>query len=456
MIDAGSDGVADLTIRRDGATLATRLVILALLAAGFALTMVALYPGYMTTDAGYVYAPPDDLGDWQSPLMTLLWWAIDPLAPGPACMFLLIAALYWVGFGTFAFAAARRCTGIGIAVPLLALTPPAVMMLGMLWRDMLFGVTWLLAAAITFAFADASRRRWPAQTLALALIGFGVLLRPTAFVAAPLLAAYALWPSAFRWKRAIVALVPMVAVGYLLIPLVYYGLLDVARQNPLHSLLVFDLGGITHFTGENQFPVTWSEPENALLTTSCYNPERWDYYWTIAPCDFVMQRLERKDDVIFGTPRLTAAWRTAVLAHPLAYLQHRFSYFRTFLADPNTLTLELYRADDPSHTPLANNRYFKAMTHLHEVLKTTLLFRPWFWLAFAAAAFALALPRRMTAPGAFAIGTAGSGILFVMSYLPFGVAADFRYGWWCVLAGLVSAAALPLARKTSGSNAGSL
>ena len=32
-------------------------------------------------------------------------------------------------------------------------------------------------------------------------------------------------------------------------------ILDVKRENPLHSVLVFDLGGITHFTGENQFPV---------------------------------------------------------------------------------------------------------------------------------------------------------------------------------------------------------
>ena len=63
-------------------------------------------------------------------------------------------------------------------------------------------------------------------------------------------------------------------------------------------------------------------------------PDRWDYYWHIKPCDFVMQRLERKDDKIFGTPRLTEAWRNAVLSNPLAYLKHRLTFMRTFLAEP--------------------------------------------------------------------------------------------------------------------------
>ncbi len=83
-------------------------------------------------------------------------------------------------------------------------------------------------------------------------------------------------------------------------------MLDAKRQNPLHSILVFDLGGITHFTGENQFPVAWSAEQTALLTGKCYDPVRWDTYWHVPPCPFVMQRLERPDDVIFGTPRLIA------------------------------------------------------------------------------------------------------------------------------------------------------
>ena len=47
--------------------------------------------------------------------------------------------------------------------------------------------------------------------------------------------------------------------------LVYYGILDAKRQHPLQTIMIFDLGGISHFSKENQFPVDWSESENAML-----------------------------------------------------------------------------------------------------------------------------------------------------------------------------------------------
>ena len=50
------------------ASFGARLGILVMVAAGFALTMVVFYPGYMTTDAGYVYRFMQEwsFGDWQS------------------------------------------------------------------------------------------------------------------------------------------------------------------------------------------------------------------------------------------------------------------------------------------------------------------------------------------------------------------------------------------------------
>ena len=51
------------------------LMVCALTAAGFGLTVMALYPGYLTNDATFVYGYIHDwqLGDWQSPLMTMVW-----------------------------------------------------------------------------------------------------------------------------------------------------------------------------------------------------------------------------------------------------------------------------------------------------------------------------------------------------------------------------------------------
>ena len=83
-----------------------------LIAAGYGLTLAIFYPGVMTYDTKFVYEDiaKGVLGDWQSPVMTVLWGVIDPVAPGAGSMFLLIATSYWLGFGLLAFALARRST----------------------------------------------------------------------------------------------------------------------------------------------------------------------------------------------------------------------------------------------------------------------------------------------------------------------------------------------------------
>jgi hypothetical protein len=429
------------------------MLVCVMASAGFVLTILVLYPGYLTVDAAYVhdYVQGWIFGDWQSPLMTIVWWLIDPISPGSGSMFLLIATLYWLGFAILALAAARRSAGLAIAVPLLALAPPAVMLVAMIWRDILFGTVWLLAAAIIYFVADRSGPlRWAVQGLALVLVGFGVLLRPNAIIAAPLLAAYVAWPARFEWKRTALLFIPALLAGYGLIQIVYYGIIGAHRDNPLHSLVVFDIGGITHFTRENQFPISWSADENALLTTQCYDPTHWDSYWTSDRCKFVMNRLESKDDLIFGTPRLGESWFRAVAAHPLAYLRHRLSFLWTFLAGSPTPELEQLAIHDG--TPLARNPYFVTLWASYDMLQSTVLFWPGFWLIFAVAVGASAWRARMTSSGAFAISVVTSGIIYVLSFGLLGVAADFRYAYWCVLSSLAGFIPALLARRERRSN----
>ena len=180
------------------------IAVLVLCAFGFGLTLYVFYPGVMTFDARYVYGyivQRDELVDWQSPLMTLLWAVIDPIAPGSGSMFLLDASLYWLAFTLLALTVARR-SWFALALPLLAISPPAFVLVGIIWRDVLFAVVWLLAAALVFVAQDRSASaRYLIQGLALVLLAFGVLLRPNALTAAPILAAFILWPARFKLKR---------------------------------------------------------------------------------------------------------------------------------------------------------------------------------------------------------------------------------------------------------------
>ena len=221
---------------------------------------------------------------------------------------------------------------------------------------------------------------------------------------------------------------------------VYYGVLHATRQHPLHSIMVFDLGGISHFAKENQFPVTFSAPETALLINGCYQPTLWDIYWRLEPCEFVMKKLQGEKK-IFGTPALTRAWATAVLKHPVAYLEHRAAFMWNFLGRAN---LTMWTADvyDPSKKVFPDRPAFNALVAVHDTLKPTPLFRVGSWLILCLAVTAFAWRRRDTAAGTFAIGVCGSAAVYVLTFFAVGVASDFRYGYWAVLAGIAGALAM--------------
>jgi hypothetical protein len=66
----------------------------------------------------------------------------------------------------------------------------------------------------------------------------------------------------------------------------------------------------------------------------------------------------------------------------------------------------------------------------------TPLFRAGTWLLLCMLWCWLAWRRRDTPSGAFVLGTCGSAVVYLVTFLPTGVAADFRYALWAVLAGL--------------------
>jgi len=280
------------------------------------------------------------------------------------------------------------------------------------------------------------------KVLALALCALGVLLRPNALIAAPILAAYIAWPTQTSWKRTAILLVPAMAGFFALVQLVYYGALGATRQHPLQSVMIFDLGGISHFTKQNQFPVTWSEPESALLLNACYQPTQWDIYWRLEPCKFVMRKVEREER-LFGTPVITEAWARAVMRHPLAYLRHR-SAFTWNLLGGNNMTMWLADVERPAETVFPDRPAFAALVWLHDRLKPTPLFRAGSWLLVCIVVCGFAWPRRETREGAFALGVCGSAAAYVLSFFTVGVASDFRYGYWAVLAGVAGGAVASL------------
>jgi hypothetical protein len=79
---------------------------------------------------------------------------------------------------------------------------------------------------------------------------------------------------------------------------------------------------------------------------------------------------------------------------------------------------------------------------VHDVLRPTVLFRVGFWLLACLLMSALAWRRRDTPEGAFTAAACGSASLYVLTFFLAGVASDFRYGYWAVLASIAGLSVL--------------
>ena len=92
--------------------------------------------------------------------------------------------------------------------------------------------------------------------------------------------------------------------------------------------------------------------------------------------------------------------------------------------------------DDTSKSAFADRPRLLALQRIHDTLKPTPLFWAGTWLLFDIVLCLFAWRRRDTAAGAFVLGICGSGILYLLTFSAVGVATDFRYALWTVLAGL--------------------
>jgi hypothetical protein len=188
-----------------------------------------------------------------------------------------------------------------------------------------------------------------------------------------------------------------------------------------------------------------------MLIGPCWQPTDWDIYWTRQPCLFVMKKLD--GEKLFGSPALRDAWLHALAAHPLAYLEHRAAVSANFLFG-RTLTMFTTDIANPDRTLFADNTWFQALRSLHDRLVPTPLFRAGAWLALCILWFVVGWRRRATPSGAFLAGTCGSAVVYMATFIPVGVAGDFRYALWAVLAGLAGVLVVAVRDRASTDYAG--
>jgi hypothetical protein len=412
---------------------------------GFALSALVFYPGLFTPDSleQFSQAQSGDFGDWHPPAMAALWRVFEGVHDGPELLFFFHLALFWGGVWAIAAALVQRGLRWGALFPLIGLLPFVFNYLGLLWKDVALAAAWIFAAGIAFRRLARGEKLKPVEhaVIWLAFL-YGALVRANTIFAAAPFALYLLSGDVFSrklWPQ-LAALVLAPALILAATGLVNHTLLQADAEHPEDSLFLFDLVGISHQTGSNVVPGPWTQAQAAQIP-SCYGPDKWDRIGLT--CPFVTDTLD--DRHIWGAPLVRDAWIHAILAHPIAYVAHRLAYANQLLRWSGPIPVnDSFMESEQTDARWRHHEgpIFHAYQKLSNTLAMTPVFRPYFWLllslcTLAASWFAADSPQRR-----FASALSASAAIYVLTYIPFGVASDFRYSYWSIIATLAAIAAL--------------
>lgn len=417
---------------------------LAVVATGFVLILLGYWPGIMIDDARWQYQQSVDNSyeDWHPPLMAWIWRQLMFIQPGPAPMFLLQLALYWLGIGLAAYWAHKRGRPrLALGIALIGWIPAPLALTGTVTKDCLMAGALGCATGLLLVrdVVGSWRARAAMSAGAIAFTVFAAALRLNAVVAClPLFLVAVPKRLTCTWPRiaatAVVGAAALLAVG----PIIDR-MLDAEDTDVSLSLIIFDLGGITEHSGVSQFP-DLGVRDPVAVNHRCYDPLQWDSYssWAKTPCPLGFVPFQNAKDENDLDP--IAMWIHAVVNHPLAYAEHRLTHFNlsTWFLVPSgpIFTAWSQSVPNPWGYQVHPNRVIASITAITDAVAQTPFGWPIFWICVALAALVAA---SMTRAPPLLIALAASSFLYGLSYVVFGVAVGMRYYFWTISASAVGA-----------------
>ncbi|GAA0313070.1 hypothetical protein GCM10009087_24060 [Sphingomonas oligophenolica] len=405
------------------------------------------WPGvaaYDTTEQ-YRQALTGVYDDWHPPVMAHLWAMLHPLAPGARPMLIVQMALYWLGLGLVAAALARSGRLLaGLAVLAIGALP---LFVG--WQAVVLKDTQMLGAVLAAVGLVAWRRlageRMPAAAIVVVamLLAYALLLRANAvFAIVPL--AVMLWPGAGRPWRRVVAVIAGTLVVLAIVPPINHQLLAARETKISHTLPIYDLAGIAHFSGADDGVLP---QERALIEQRhCYQPFFWDPFEHPAHCGAVAARLN--DVPRSGINRL---WLAAIAHHPLAYAEHRLAHLNAtdrLIVPTGWMNAQPYEESEPNELGLESpGMVADQLSEVAGRLAETPLGWPIAWIVVAVTGLWIAARRPASPLRDLALALAVSALSLEASFAIVSIAADLRYHLWPMV-GTALMAVLLLAERS--------
>lgn len=424
--------------------------------AGFAFSIAAFWPGFMEYDSFDQYGQATGsltLDDWHPVGLTLLWKALNLIYRGPQVMLLLQSVLYWSGFLYLSLYLLRRSSNLilSLGAVVIPFSPFLINFSGAILKDTHLAIS-LFWASLLLGLGEISSGK---LLISFFLILYALSVRHNAIAAA--LPIIILWSYQFAHLASVKNKlgVPIITVifflGYLVASTFFASLLAIERTSPLKAQMLNDI----------TFIQCQSDSENMDILKIYYGiklnslePHSRRKYL----CDQISILANTGDTgAIYDDGALEAPdiqdhhivdlWIQSIKSHPLLYLEYRFMAYKTFLRpfsypDPYYVFL-----DGIEENPFSFNFPFDVLNPagLTTILKdyvidastskyTQIFFRPFFWLSMIMLTTLLALIQRNIV--VFLVSV--SGLLYLILYLIFIPAPDFRYCYYSIFAQILS------------------
>ena len=419
-------------------------IIMGIASLGAALILLGFWPGIMIDDARWQYQQALDNAyeDWHPPLMAWVWRHLIALAPGPAPMFALQLLIYWAGIALIASAANKRGhPRLALALSIAGFVPAPLALMGSVTKDALMDGVLLVASGLLLWRPLVQRPivRAALACGAIAALLIAAALRFNAFFACVPLALVALPTGFTRTKPRLLLSALAATAAFLAIGPAISGLLHAENTDVKLSLIIFDLGGITEHSGVSQFP-DLKVRNPVAVNHRCYDPYGWDSYsdWAARPCPIGFDAIQPLVDDEGLNP--TLLWVRAIAAHPVAYLEHRFTHFNlsSWFIVPSgpKFTAWSQSVPNPWGFQVRQNALTRATGFAVDAAAHTPLGWPIFWISLALAALIAGLIDDMPRE---TIAIAASASAYGAGYLLVGVATGIRYYMWTFSGAAVAA-----------------
>jgi hypothetical protein len=421
------------------------LICAALLCAG---QLIVTFPGRLVVDSTQQLsqALSHRYGDWHPPVMAFVWSLLIRITGSSGALLVLHQVLHWLGIGLIADGCYRvnmkKKAWIVLAV---GAFPLFWFYDGYLLKDVGMASALVAATGLGFWFFIQDKALpWWVYVASAACLVYGGLIRANAmFALGPIIYIYAIRGRKFNLLKVAGCSLLVVAAAIPLSDWINHRLIGAKSQDPLQSLQIFDLMGIAVHAADSR---VWGERPPALDSIeSCYSAYWWDTFspWGICPefreqmgyvshseTHALADEFDGVDQNLVSQRSLL--WRRAIVAHPLAYAMHRLSHFNS---DVYFLVPSLPSRYSKSPEVVLAGRSFTQREIYLDYLKRNFLLWPIFWLAVGACGVVLLkVPNEAPTAVAVAKSLMTSGLFYSGAYLLVGVATDYRYHYWSIMA----------------------